>query len=454
MTLLRKLVGQRRLTREEVRQRLIERATRIGIDRFNVELRQLDRWLSGALKGLPHPAACRVLEAEFGHPVERLLAFADDEPEPPVRTGVRPVLPAPTRLPTRRPDQPTPCDLVLEGLRLRLAELTAQMHDEIEYALVQLRASAGGTDGAVLPLPGPGPADLARVVTRACEQAGVNDAGLRPLPDPGAAAYLLPEESMVARVACGPGATVRSRISVVVTTRLAAQGIAATAPAATPSRRAAPIVLAGPQDVAVTFWPHHRPPEQAPVTELASLLRALHRSAPPPGLPLPSYRPMAVLGDALADPASVAVLGQGTHGWLRGVVSRLRARYERLRFPLGIGLIHGAVRPDRLVRDGERLLLDGWDSVCVGPREVDLVPVLAGLHADPDPDVAQADQFAAAYGWDPRQWRGYETLRAIHELDTLAPLIRTAGTDQAAADELARRVAALWDRDPSRTWHA
>lgn len=62
-TLLRQPVGQHPPTRENPPDIIL----------FILEPRRPDRWLSGHLTGLPHSAACRVLEAEFQHPVERLL---------------------------------------------------------------------------------------------------------------------------------------------------------------------------------------------------------------------------------------------------------------------------------------------------------------------------------------------------------------------------------------------
>lgn len=81
VTLLRLLVNERRLTREEVRRCLVQRAHQMQIDHFSIERRQIDRWLNGEVKRLPHPTACRVLEAEFGHPPEQLLAFVDRAPD-------------------------------------------------------------------------------------------------------------------------------------------------------------------------------------------------------------------------------------------------------------------------------------------------------------------------------------------------------------------------------------
>lgn len=73
-TLLRSIVQSRRLTREETLRLLHAHAKALGVTGFRIDRRQLDRWLAGQVKTTPHPAACRILEAEFGYPVEVLLA--------------------------------------------------------------------------------------------------------------------------------------------------------------------------------------------------------------------------------------------------------------------------------------------------------------------------------------------------------------------------------------------
>jgi hypothetical protein len=74
-TLLAALVRERRLTQDEAVALLRERARLMGIagGRFNLTVRQFQRWVAGQVK-LPHPTQCRVLEAEYGRPVEELMA--------------------------------------------------------------------------------------------------------------------------------------------------------------------------------------------------------------------------------------------------------------------------------------------------------------------------------------------------------------------------------------------
>src|SRR2546421_6633807 len=75
-TLLQSLMIERHLTREHAIEALERRARDMGVRDFALSLRQLDRWLAGDLATLPRPSLCRVVEAEFGYPVQRLLALA------------------------------------------------------------------------------------------------------------------------------------------------------------------------------------------------------------------------------------------------------------------------------------------------------------------------------------------------------------------------------------------
>lgn len=74
---------RRRLTREDAIAELYKRARTMPGSNFTLSLRQFDRWLAGELDGLPRPSACRVVEAEFGQPIEQLLAFDDEAPTDP-----------------------------------------------------------------------------------------------------------------------------------------------------------------------------------------------------------------------------------------------------------------------------------------------------------------------------------------------------------------------------------
>jgi hypothetical protein len=77
-TLLQCLMTERHLTREHVIEVLDRRARDMGVRDFALSVRQLDRWLAGELATLPRASLCRVVEAEFGYPVQQLLALGGD----------------------------------------------------------------------------------------------------------------------------------------------------------------------------------------------------------------------------------------------------------------------------------------------------------------------------------------------------------------------------------------
>lgn len=79
-TLLQALIRKRHLSRPQTVQALDRRARALGVEDFALSVRQLDRWLAGGLVTLPRPSVCKVVEAEFGWPIEQLLAPHHGEP--------------------------------------------------------------------------------------------------------------------------------------------------------------------------------------------------------------------------------------------------------------------------------------------------------------------------------------------------------------------------------------
>lgn len=76
-TLLQQIMGDRHLTREATVKLLRERSRAMNVDKFGLDVRQLDRWLAGDYKIGPRASQCAVLEAVFGYSVEELLGPAD-----------------------------------------------------------------------------------------------------------------------------------------------------------------------------------------------------------------------------------------------------------------------------------------------------------------------------------------------------------------------------------------
>ena len=145
------------------------------------------------------------------------------------------------------------------------------------------------------------------------------------------------------------------------------------------------------------------------------------------------------------------MLGNADRDWLLDRCSVLaETYYERLRFGLPYGLIHGDAHRGISIRAGGRLLLCDWDSVSAGPREIDLIPTLQGARFGVAEE--QRTAFCEMYGYDARDWEGYPVLRDMRELRTLTAVLRNGHRDARAREELVHRLASLRAGD-DRSWH-
>lgn len=300
------------------------------------------------------------------------------------------------------------------------------------------------------------PTNLDQLVAAASRQAGLPTAAsqIRHFAN---AVYLLSEVPVVARVAYGPHAVAKSATGVAVSKWLTDQGFPATAPVDLPSGSDQPIVVreAG-RDVAVTFWRYYPQPDGSgcpPSDDLGRLTRHLHGLAAP-DLALREYQPLRSLHAVLTDSVSEAALAHDERRWLLAQLEDLRAAYDTLEFPLGRGLIHADVYVGNLlwaVTDPKhRVVLGDWDSVCIGPREIDLVATYQEPRFGADP--AEVGKFSDAYGYDLASWHGYQTLMDIRDLSTLTALIRLAPTNHRSARELAHRIDTLKRADRFALW--
>jgi hypothetical protein len=298
------------------------------------------------------------------------------------------------------------------------------------------------------------PPDLDDVVVSACRTAGFPYRDRQLLRYVANAVYLIPEVPVVARVGYGPGVVDRARRAIEVARWLAWRGFPATAPVEPPTGLPQPVrfTVRG-HTLAVTFWRYYpqTPTEPLDPTHLAAVARRLHALPDVPPVPLPDFTPLAAVRRALADPTAADALTRSDHAWLSQRVSQACAQYQRLDSRLGFGLLHGDLYLGNLLHDDPGVVLADWDTVCVGPREIDLAPTYTAVRFGLAPTAV--DRFAEAYGHDLRAWSGYPTLRAIRELSTLDTLIRAAPTRPASADELRHRVGTLRCGDTTTPWH-
>jgi aminoglycoside phosphotransferase (APT) family kinase protein len=284
------------------------------------------------------------------------------------------------------------------------------------------------------------------VLRTVCRRLGLDPTGAELLRLRSNAVFKL-RAPIVVRIATAPNAIDRLRTVLAVTRWLANRGFPTVTPA--DDVAAQPVTLDG---VAVTFW-HYVPSGTTKVTtgDLARLLRDLHAS------PMPPF-PIRTLADPLSSVrASVldhrGVLDLEAHSWLTERISSLTKAWEALPFVFSPTLVHGDAWIDNLLRheDGH-IILGDWDSVAIGPREWDLIHSYHGQRRfGLIPHDVNA--FASTYGYDLREWIGFETLMQIRDFYAIGIHIRNAPGDPFSRRELTRRLESLKNGNTLDRWY-
>jgi aminoglycoside phosphotransferase (APT) family kinase protein len=288
------------------------------------------------------------------------------------------------------------------------------------------------------------------VLADACRQIGIPASGARLLHLHSNAVFALPAAGLVVRIAGDQAALARITGSLKVTAWLAENGFPCTVPAPVAGQ---PFTIKG---KVASIWQYIPPAAASPpvsATDLARLLRDLHSRPLPPAPPEAFTDPLAGVTAALGS-APPGTMPRQQREWLATQVEELHGRWTGLRFPHPAALIHGDAHPGNLIRaqDGA-IVLGDWDHVAIGPREWDLAQVFYTSQRLGYPARQDVEGFGAAYGWDPREWRGLATLIAIREVSGLSTYIRNAPAQPFARQELTMRISTLQAGDHSARWN-
>ncbi|WP_328739028.1 aminoglycoside phosphotransferase family protein [Streptomyces erythrochromogenes] len=201
----------------------------------------------------------------------------------------------------------------------------------------------------------------------------------------------------------------------------------------------------------LTLW--HRLPDAvrpAGPEDLAVLLRAVH-ALPDPPFALPARdllggveRWLRLAGDAI-DPADAAYLRSRRDGYADEVAA--------LSPHLPPGPVHGDALPRNVHVGPDGPALVDLETVSADLREHDLV-VMALSRDRYGMPAGEYEAFAAAYGWDVRDWEGCAVLRGARETASCAWVAQHAPADPGALAEFRRRVASLRHGDPRTQWRS
>lgn len=199
----------------------------------------------------------------------------------------------------------------------------------------------------------------------------------------------------------------------------------------------------------VSFWHAvaggNLEPTQA---DLARLLASFHALQDCP-CDLPRFDPFGPSAARLAKASGVATMDLE---FLRALWADLTERFADLTFALPAGPIHGDAHTGNLLVDRGNVVLSDFESSAIGPREWDLLPTAIAVERYGLAEV-RYQRFAVTYGFDVRSWPGYPVLREIRELTMTTWIMQNIGESPATADEFARRVGSLRDRDFERAWN-
>lgn len=278
----------------------------------------------------------------------------------------------------------------------------------------------------------------------ACARAGIDHRDSVVLHVRANAVYHLPREDVIARIRLTPAGrdqiAGRFAAAVRVTRWLRGQGF----PAVEPLDIDQPVIVPG---HVATFWRYAAVTARAgrDATSLGLLLRQLH-SLPSPPFPLPEAN---LLGSLRADLDGSDAVPARERDWLLTRADELERQYRETQSVLGTGLVHGDAHAGNLLHTPGEILLCDWDSVSLGPRELDLTPT--SMWSRFGRPQAEWRSFCAAYDVDPAHLPFLPILQRLRELHALAAYVRNAD-DPAARAELSKRIASLKTGDQMVVW--
>ncbi|MEV6319908.1 phosphotransferase [Nocardia sp. NPDC051787] len=195
----------------------------------------------------------------------------------------------------------------------------------------------------------------------------------------------------------------------------------------------------------VTFW-RYLDQERgiATAAELAEPLASLHAcSSSPPDI-LPNRHIHNTLTSIAYAIDTSSILTPKDRALLHARLDELASQERDIRYALTRGVIHGDAQHRNALWDNHagRAVLCDWENAAIGPPEWDLVTIEIHCRRFGHPPH-EYEAFSRVYGFDVRDWAGYEWLRDMRELRMITTNARKCGPGSATAAEVLRRVEAL-----------
>jgi aminoglycoside phosphotransferase (APT) family kinase protein len=266
-----------------------------------------------------------------------------------------------------------------------------------------------------------------------CAEFGLDPVGARLLRNVNNAVFQLARDPVVVRLVTLPSYVPRATLAATAATVFAEHDV--------PAIRLVPGVRQPVQvgEHVATVWQSVARTGPLPGgADLASLLRAVH-SVPLPCRALPAWDPLTGFDNRVRHTTTMAVADRD---FLLCRSAQLAAAVAELQFPLPTAVLHGDAHLGNVIPGPDRAVLCDFDSCAVGPPEWDLTPVAVSRVRFARPAAHQRD-FIKTYGFDVRDWDGFEVLHGIRDLKLVAGVFPRAGSSPARQAEYDRRMASL-----------
>ncbi len=281
--------------------------------------------------------------------------------------------------------------------------------------------------------PGRCEARLASGLRAVCAELGLDPLGAELLRNVNNAVFQLSRDPVVIRLVTLPSYIPRAKLAVDAATVFAEHDV----PAIQLLPGVAQPVRVG--EYVATVWQAVSPTGPVPGgRDLAGLLRAVH-AVPLPCCALPHWDPLTDFDNRVRHTTGIA---GADRDFLLHRSAELAAAVAELTFTLPSAVLHGDAHLGNVIPGPDRPVLCDFDSCAVGPPEWDLTPVAVGRVRFGKPAAHQRD-FIDTYGFDVRDWGGFEVLHGIRDLKLIAGVFPGAGTSAAVQAEFDRRMASL-----------
>jgi hypothetical protein len=283
--------------------------------------------------------------------------------------------------------------------------------------------------------------ELARGLRTICTELGLDPAGARLLRNVNNAVFRLARDPVVVRLVTLPSYVPRAELAVAAATVFAEHDV--------PAIRLLPGI---PQPVRVaehvaTVWQAVPPTGPRPGgADLARLLRAVH-AVPPPRQGLPDWDPLTDFDNRVWD----TTMTRADRAFLLHRSAELATAAAELPFALPRAVLHGDAHVGNIIPGPRGPVLCDFDSCSLGPPEWDLTPIAVADVRFSRP-AAHLRDFIATYGFDVRDWEGFEVLQGIRDLKLIAGVFPRPGSPPAVAAEFDRRMASLRAGRRSERW--